>query len=72
LTAVLGLFRSAPPTKSGGDLEVLNKLMGLLVELRADARKRKDFATADRIRLALGEMGITLEDRKDGTGWRLP
>jgi len=72
LTAVLGLFRSAPPTKSGGDLEVLNKLMGLLVELRADARKRKDFSTADRIRLALGEMGITLEDRKDGTAWRLP
>ena len=72
LTAVLGLFRSAPATKSGGDLEVLNKLMGLLVELRADARKRKDFATADRIRLALGEMGIMLEDRKDGTAWRLP
>ena len=72
LTAVLGLFRSAPPAKSGGDLELLNKLMGLLVELRADARKRKDFATADRIRLALGEMGITLEDRKDGTAWRLP
>jgi cysteinyl-tRNA synthetase len=72
LTAVLGLFRSAPATTSGGDLEVLNKLMGLLVELRADARKRKDFATADRIRLALGEMGITLEDRKDGTAWRLP
>jgi cysteinyl-tRNA synthetase len=72
LTTVLGLFRSAPPAKSGGDLELPNKLMGLLVELRADARKRKDFATADRIRLALGEMGITLEDRKDGTAWRLP
>ena len=51
--AVLGLFRSAPPAKAGGDLELLNKLMGLLVELRADARKRKDFATADRIRQAL-------------------
>jgi cysteinyl-tRNA synthetase len=72
LTAVLGLFRTAPPTKSGADLELLNKLMGLLVELRADARKRKDFATADRIRLVLGELGITLEDRKDGTAWRLP
>jgi cysteinyl-tRNA synthetase len=70
LTAVLGLFRSAPQAKSGGDLELLNKLMGLLVELRTDARKRKDFATADRIRLALGEMGITLEDRKEGTAWR--
>ena len=72
LTAVLGLFRTAPAAKSGGDSELLNKLLGLLVELRTDARKRKDFATADRIRQALGDMGITLEDRKDGTGWRLP
>ncbi len=72
LTAVLGLFRTAPAAKSGGDSELLNQLLGLLVELRTDARKRKDFATADRIRQALGDMGITLEDRKDGTGWRLP
>jgi len=72
LTAVLGLFRTAPATKTGGDGELVNQLMGLVVELRADARKRKDFATADRIRLVLGEIGITLEDRKDGTAWRLP
>jgi len=72
LTAVLGLFRTPPAAKSGGDSELLDKLLSLLVELRAEARKRKDFATADRIRQGLGEMGITLEDRKDGTGWRLP
>ena len=71
LTAVLGLFRTAPATSAGGDGELVAKLMELIVELRADARKRKDFAAADRIRLVLGEMGITLEDRKDGTAWRL-
>jgi len=48
------------------------KLLDLLVELRAESRKKKDFATADRIRNGLAEMGITLEDRKDGTAWRLP
>jgi cysteinyl-tRNA synthetase len=72
LTAVLGLFRTAPTSKTGGEGELVNQLMGLVVELRADARKRKDFATADRIRQVLGELGIALEDRKDGTIWRLP
>jgi cysteinyl-tRNA synthetase len=40
--------------------------------LRNQSRQRKDFAMADQIRGRLGELGITLEDRKDGTIWRLP
>ena len=40
--------------------------MELLIELRADARTKKDFATGDKIRNSLTEMGITLEDRKGG------
>ena len=43
--------------------------MDLLIELRAEARKNKDFATADQIRNALAEIGITLEDRPGGTEW---
>ena len=46
--------------------------LGLMVELRAEARKRKDFAVADRIRDGLVKMGVTLEDRKDGTVWHIP
>ena len=37
--------------------------MGLIIELRANARANKDFATADRIRQVLTELNITLEDR---------
>jgi cysteinyl-tRNA synthetase len=44
-------------------------LMQLLIQLRADARKAKDFATADKIRNRLAELGITLEDRTGGTEW---
>jgi cysteinyl-tRNA synthetase len=44
-------------------------LVELLIEARADARKAKNFAMADRIRHALAELGIVLEDRPGGTGW---
>jgi cysteinyl-tRNA synthetase len=44
--------------------------MGLIIELRAQARKEKNWALSDRIRDRLGSLGITLEDRPDGTTWK--
>ena len=70
LTATLGLFRQPPQEKSAGSDELAGKLMKLLIELRAEARKKKDFATADRIRNTLTEIGVTLEDRPGGTEWQ--
>jgi cysteinyl-tRNA synthetase len=70
LSQVLGLF-DAPVGKRGDNDAVLNGLMQLLIDLRADARKAKNFALGDQIRKRLGELGITLEDRAGGTGWRL-
>jgi len=69
LAAILGLFRRPPEQKAGADDQMVTRLLDLLVELRAEARKRKDFATADRIRDALGELGVVLEDRPTGTEW---
>ena len=43
--------------------------MPLVIELRAAARKNKNFAVADKIRDGLGPIGITLEDRAGGTEW---
>ena len=37
------------------------------IQKRLEAKKRKDFATADKIRQDLAEKGIILEDRPDGT-----
>ncbi len=62
---VLGLFREQP-TETG----LVEGLMDLVVALREDARKRKDFATADRIRSTLASAGIVLEDTKDGVRWK--
>ena len=69
LAATLGLFGKPPQEKAAGDDALVGKLMGLLIEMRADARKKKDFATADRIRNSLAEIGVTLEDRPGGTEW---
>jgi cysteinyl-tRNA synthetase len=71
LGATLGLFRAPAAKPATGDNELVGKLMSLVIELRAAARSRKDFATADRIRQALAELGITLEDRPGGTEWTL-
>jgi len=71
LTATLGLFRKPPQEKISGDNALLGNLMMLFIDLRAEARKKKDFATADRIRNGLNELGITLEDRPGGTQWSL-
>jgi len=70
LTGVLGLFLEPPRAKAGGaDEALVGKLMELVIEIRANARKTKDFATADLVRNKLTEAGIVLEDRPDGTGW---
>ena len=70
LTGVLGLFLEPPKAAGGGaDEGLVAKLMELVIEIRANARKGKDFATADLVRNRLGEAGIVLEDRADGTGW---
>jgi cysteinyl-tRNA synthetase len=73
LSNILGLFRSTPAKRGGAGEGVVPKLMNLLIDLRAEARAKKDFATGDRIRNGLTEIGITLEDRKGGGGteWRM-
>ncbi len=70
LGLVLGLFRVGPQKASGQDKGLVEGLMALLIKLRADARASKNFAIADGVRDGLAQIGVTLEDRADGTIWR--
>jgi cysteinyl-tRNA synthetase len=68
LTAILGLF-GEPASAGGENDELLGQVMQLVIDLRAEARATKKFATADAIRDGIGPLGITLEDRAGGTEW---
>ena len=40
--------------------------MQLLIDIRKEARKKKDFVTSDKIRNQLLRLGIAIKDEKDG------
>jgi cysteinyl-tRNA synthetase len=49
------------------DNEKMKGVMKLLVDIRKEAKNKKDFATSDKIRNQLQQLGILLKDEKDGT-----
>ena len=65
LTGVLGLRLGEKKTGSGD----ADKFILLLVEVRSEARKQKNWALSDLIRDRLKELGVAIEDSKDGTTW---
>jgi cysteinyl-tRNA synthetase len=67
---ILGLFRAEVRQPESKQPALVDQLMQLLIKLRNDARAAKNFAIADGVRDGLKEMGISLEDRTEGTGWR--
>ncbi|GAA0873458.1 cysteine--tRNA ligase [Gangjinia marincola] len=66
---VLGLTKSTNVAQTDDDK--LHDIMQLIIDLRNDARLKKDFATSDKIRDGLEEMGITLKDSREGTTFEL-
>jgi cysteinyl-tRNA synthetase len=68
LASILGVFQQPVAAATGSD-DLLSKLMPLVIDLRAAARKTKNFAIADKIRDGLAPIGITLEDRAGGSEW---
>lgn len=70
LSSLLGVFREAKQKATSSDDGFVEGLMQLVIQIRADARKNKNFPVADLIRNKLNELKVTLEDRTDQTLWR--
>jgi cysteinyl-tRNA synthetase len=49
----------------------IHKIMDLILELRQEARNRKDWNTSDKIRNGLSEAGISIKDEKSGSTWSI-
>ena len=59
-------------TEAGGDnTKAFAGAMDLLLQLRAQAKKNKDWATSDQIRDSLAALGFSIKDTKDGAEWSL-
>jgi cysteinyl-tRNA synthetase len=65
LTGVLGLRLQEKQGSGGAD-----KFIDLLVEVRSEVRKQKLWQLSDLIRNQLKELGVVIEDSKEGTKWR--
>jgi cysteinyl-tRNA synthetase len=66
LSKVLGL--SLDQATSGGDN--VNALVNLLVEVRTELRDHRLWALSDKVRDELADLGVILEDSKEGTTWQ--
>ena len=63
---ILGLRED---TNSSSDNALEKELIEMIIDLRLEARKNKDFTTSDILRDKLAAIGITIKDTKDGTTW---
>lgn len=69
--AVRDILGLVPTGRDPGDQELTGELIKLLLQMRIDARKNKDFDMADRIRDEMARLGVEVMDTKDGFEWKL-
>ncbi len=67
---ILGLFKKVKKEEKKEDMELLNKVMDVIIQIRQKARKDENFELADSIRKQLADIDIVLEDQKNKAIWR--
>lgn len=65
---ILGLKDENAKSSNG---EVLSGVIELILEMRREAKLKKDFGTSDMIRQKLTDLGVQIKDTKEGTDWNL-
>ena len=53
------------------DTQIVDKLVNLIIDIRQEAKNKKEWATSDKIRDRLNDAGIEIKDGKDGSTWSL-
>lgn len=71
LAGVLGFDLAHPASRTENGDGKLAQVMELVIKIRARAREKKDWETADLIRDALKEIGVVIEDTPQGARWQI-
>jgi cysteinyl-tRNA synthetase len=66
---ILGLATEQKQKQKAADDDLASNLVNLLLNMRMEAKKNKDFAASDNIRNQLTAMGIVIKDTKEGFEW---
>ena len=66
---IFGLKAESQP--EAGNNNILNEVVGLLMNLRQEAKTNKDWVLSDKIRNELTAIGFNIKDTKDGASWDL-
>ncbi len=69
LCGVLGIYAQKSDARSDNAL-LIEHLMQLILEVRQEARNRKDWEISDKIRDGLKQLNIELKDSRSGTTWQ--
>jgi cysteinyl-tRNA synthetase len=66
---ILGL--KADEQVAAGDESLIEGLMHTILDIRKEAKQKKDWPTADKIRDHLSKLDIEVKDTKEGASWNL-
>ncbi len=69
LFGILGIKNDSINNNNGQ--EAFSKAIDLLLEIRSEAKSKKDWSTSDKIRDELNKIGFDIKDGKDGSEWKL-
>ena len=67
---VLGIYDREAQNDDGDNVQQRDHLINLLLEIRQDARDRKDWETSDKIRDRLKALNVEIQDTPQGTTWK--
>ena len=65
------IYNTETQRSDGNNVEQNDHLINLLLEIRQEARSRKDWDTSDKIRDRLKELNIEIQDTREGATWKV-